>query len=81
MVVVRPQKQVKRVDQWCFSSMKVINAEQWCFSIVKVNSAKQRCFSIVKARLSEVESSSSGGCALIGNLQNSCSMVFLDRDY
>jgi hypothetical protein len=49
--------------------MKVISAEQWCFSIVKVNSAEQRCFGIVKARLFEVGSSSSGGCASIGNLQ------------
>jgi hypothetical protein len=49
--------------------VKVNSAEQWCFSIVKVNSAEQQCFSIVKARLFEVESSSSGGCASIGNLQ------------
>jgi hypothetical protein len=69
MVVVRPQKQVNRVDQWCFSSMKVISVDQRFFSIVKVNSDEQRCFSIVKARLFEVGSSSSGGCASIGNLQ------------
>jgi hypothetical protein len=49
--------------------MKVISVDQRFFSIVKVNSDEQRCFSIVKARLLEVGSSSSGGCASIGNLQ------------
>jgi hypothetical protein len=60
--------------------MKVISAEQRCFSIVKVvfnQCAEQRCFSIVKARLFEVGSSSSGGCALIGNLQKSVAWYFL----
>jgi hypothetical protein len=54
MVVVWPQKQVKRVDQWCFSSMKVISAEQWCFSIVKVNSAEQWCCSIGRGKAKQL---------------------------
>jgi hypothetical protein len=70
-VVVQHQKQVKSVERWCFSIVKVNSAEQWCFSIVKVNSAEQWCFSIVKACLFEVGSSSSSGCASIGNLQKS----------
>jgi hypothetical protein len=84
MVVVQHQKQVKSAErwcfnivkvnsaeQWCFSIVKVNSAEQWCFSIVEVNSAEQWCFSIVKACLFEVGSSSSSGCASIGNLQKS----------
>jgi hypothetical protein len=66
----REWEEMKGVEQWCFSiRKKVTSAAQRCFGIVKINSAAQQCFSIVKARLSDIGSSSAGGCASIGNLQ------------
>jgi hypothetical protein len=55
------------IQQW----RQVKSVERWCFSLVKVNSAEQWCFSIVKACLFEVGSSSPSGCASIGILQKS----------
>jgi len=64
---------------WEWEEMK--GTEQWCFSIRKIISAAQQCFSIVKARLSDIGSSSSGGCASSRICKNNYSMVFIDRDY